>query len=78
MVQELVSLNHGISLVPHMARCLDQSKLRVYRSLVAPKPSRRIVMVTNPYRYQSKLQKQFEESLRTQAQEQSQPRSVQY
>lgn len=76
MVQELVSLNHGISLVPHMARCLDPSQLRVYRSLVAPKPSRRIVMVTNPYRYQSKLQKQFEESLRTQAREQSQPLSV--
>lgn len=76
MVQELVSLNHGISLVPHMARCLDPSQLRVYRSLVAPKPSRRIVMVTNPYRYQSKLQKQFEESLRKQAREQSQTLSV--
>lgn len=69
MVQELVSLNHGISLVPKMAQCLDNSKMRVYRSLTGPKPSRKIVMVTNPYRYQSKLQKKFEESLRSHARE---------
>lgn len=67
MVQELVSLNHGISLVPKMARNLDNSKQRVYRSLSGPKPSRKIVMVTNPYRYQSKLQNKFEESLRSYA-----------
>lgn len=67
MVQELVALNHGISLVPEMARCLDTSSSRVYRSLSGPKPSRKIVMVTNPYRYQSKLQKKFEESLRSHA-----------
>lgn len=67
MVQELVSLNHGISLVPKMAQRLDNSPNRQYRSLTGPKPSRKIVMVTNPYRYQSKLQTKFEESLREHA-----------
>lgn len=67
MVQELVSLNHGISLVPTMAQRLDNSPNRLYRSLTGPKPSRKIVMVTNPYRYQSKLQTKFEESLREHA-----------
>ena len=67
MVQELVSLNHGISLVPKMAQRLDNSPNRLYRSLTGPKPSRKIVMVTNPYRYQSKLQTKFEESLREHA-----------
>jgi LysR family transcriptional regulator, hydrogen peroxide-inducible genes activator len=63
MVQELVALNHGISLVPAMARNLDSSPKRIYRPLSGTKPSRHIVMITNPYRYQSKLQKKFEESL---------------
>lgn len=67
MVQELVSLNHGISLVPKMAQRLDNSPNRLYRSLTGPKPSRKIVMVTNPYRYQSKLQTKFQESLREHA-----------
>ena len=54
-VQELVSLNHGISLVPEMARNLDTSPDRVYRSLTGTKPSRRIVMLSNPYRFNSQL-----------------------
>ncbi len=60
MVQELVSLNHGISLIPEMARRLDQSPRRVYRSLNGEKPKRQVVMVTNPYRFQSQLQKRFQ------------------
>lgn len=67
MIQELVTLNHGISLIPNMARVLDKSPDRVYRSLSGKKPQRTIVTVTNPYRFQSKLQKSFlsliEESL---------------
>jgi LysR family hydrogen peroxide-inducible transcriptional activator len=64
MVQELVSLNHGISLIPAMARALDTSDRRVYRSLSDGNPTRTIAMVTNPYRYQSKLQQKFQEMLR--------------
>ncbi len=64
MVQELVALNHGISLIPAMARVLDNSDRRVYRSLAGTKPTRSIVMITNPYRFQSKLQCKFEASIR--------------
>lgn len=64
MVQELVSLNHGISLIPAMARQLDTSDRRVYRSLSDGNPTRTIAMVTNPYRYQSKLQQKFQAMLR--------------
>lgn len=53
-IQELVSLRHGISLIPEMARQLDNSKQRVYRS-ISPKPNRTIAMLWNPYRFQSKL-----------------------
>jgi LysR family transcriptional regulator, hydrogen peroxide-inducible genes activator len=64
MVQELVALNHGISLVPQMAWALDKSDRRVYRSLHGSKPFRSIVMVSNPYRYQSRLQQSFQELIR--------------
>ena len=64
MVQELVALNHGISFIPKMARELDSNARRVYHSLEGRKPIRSIVMVTNPYRYQSLLQRNFQESLR--------------
>jgi LysR family hydrogen peroxide-inducible transcriptional activator len=63
-VQELVSLNHGTSMVPAMAQCLDHSKNRVYRSLSGQKPTRTIAMVTNPYRFRSKLQRAFQLHLR--------------
>ena len=58
-VQELVSLGHGISMIPQMAVSLDKGERRVYRSLVAPRPTRKIVVVWNPYRFQSKLVKAF-------------------
>ena len=48
MVQELVSLNHGISMVPAMAQKLDTCSRRVYRSLSGTRPSRKIAMVSNP------------------------------
>jgi LysR family hydrogen peroxide-inducible transcriptional activator len=54
-VQELVSLNHGVSMIPAMARVLDNSPRRIYRSIFGRKPSRKIIMVFNPYRYQSRL-----------------------
>jgi len=64
MVQELVSLSHGVSMIPAMARVLDQSDRRVYRSLTGRKPTRKIAVVWNPYRFQSRLQRAFRERLR--------------
>lgn len=63
-VQELVALNHGVSMIPAMARALDTSPRRVYRSISGTKPSRKIIMVSNPYRYQSRLLESFKKSLR--------------
>lgn len=63
MVQELVSLSHGVSMIPAMARETDQSDRRVYRSLSGKKPTRKIGMVWNPYRFQSRLVKAFSEVL---------------
>lgn len=64
MVQELVSLSHGVSMIPAMARQLDQSDRRVYRSLSGKKPTRTVAVVWNPYRFESRLQKAFRERLR--------------
>lgn len=63
-VQELVALGHGVSMIPAMARRLDESKRRVYRSLDGQKPTRKIAMVWNPYRYQSVLLERFRQELR--------------
>lgn len=59
MVQELVSLSHGISMIPDMARQVDQSNRRVYRSLSGKKPTRKVAFAWNPYRFQSRLVKAF-------------------
>lgn len=64
MVQELVSLSHGVSMIPEMARQCDQSDRRVYRSLTGRKPTRTVALVWNPYRFQSRLVKAFCEYLR--------------
>jgi len=63
MVQELVSLSHGVSMIPAMARLRDESARRIYRSLANPKPKRTIAVVWNPYRFQSRLLKAFREHL---------------
>ena len=63
MVQELVSLSHGVSMIPAMARDRDQSDRRVYRSLTNPKPTRTIAAAWNPYRFQSRLLTAFREQL---------------
>lgn len=64
MVQELVSLSHGVSMIPDMARQRDQSDRRVYRSLAGRKPIRTVAVVWNPYRFQSRLIQAFRERLR--------------
>jgi LysR family hydrogen peroxide-inducible transcriptional activator len=64
MVQELVALDHGISLIPAMARALDTSDSRVYRSISDVRPTRKIALCFNPYRFQSKLLVRFRECVR--------------
>jgi LysR family hydrogen peroxide-inducible transcriptional activator len=64
MVQELVSLSHGVSMIPAMARQLDDSDRRIYRSFTGRKPARTIAIVWNPYRFQSRLLKAFRAHLR--------------
>lgn len=65
MVQELVSLSHGISMVPAMAKRIDQNDRRLYRSIAGKKPTRTIAVVWNPYRFQSRLQKAFVKCLKS-------------
>jgi LysR family hydrogen peroxide-inducible transcriptional activator len=43
-----------------MAAKLDTSNRRLYRSLAGLKPTRKIVLVSNPYRFQSKISREFE------------------
>ena len=66
-VQELVSLGHGVSLIPKMARRCDTSNTRVYRSFDGKKPSRTIAMAWNPYRFESRLLSALRKRLRTHA-----------
>ncbi|WP_417377167.1 LysR family transcriptional regulator [Gimesia maris] len=63
MVQELVSLSHGISMIPQMARRLDKTDRRVYRSISGNCPTRKIAVVWNPYRFQSRLLLEFRKRL---------------
>jgi LysR family hydrogen peroxide-inducible transcriptional activator len=64
MVQELVSLSHGVSMIPQMARRCDQSDRRIYRSFTGKKPTRTVAVVWNPYRFQSRLLQAFRACLR--------------
>lgn len=66
-ILELVALNHGISLIPEMARRLDPSSRRIYRSFNGDKPQRTIAMIWNSYRYQSASAKALMGFLRTQS-----------
>jgi LysR family hydrogen peroxide-inducible transcriptional activator len=67
MVQELVSLGHGVSMIPAMAKELDHSSSRIYRSFSGKKPTRSIAIAWNPYRFQSRLIDHFRCHLRSYA-----------
>lgn len=67
MVQELVSLAHGVSMIPEMAKRLDTSDQRIYRSLSGTRPMRKIATVWNPYRFQSRLVEAFKKCVREQS-----------
>ena len=64
MVQELVSLGHGVSLIPELARRCDTSTTRVYRSFDGAKPRRSIAMAWNPYRFESRMLATLRDRLR--------------
>lgn len=49
-VQELVSLDHGLSIVPAMAREIDTSQTRVYRSFTGDRPQRTVALGWNAER----------------------------
>ena len=63
-LQELVTLNHGVSIVPEMARKTDTSDRRIYRSFSGEKPTRTVAMMWNSYRFQSKAVKTLMKRLR--------------
>lgn len=58
-LQELVTLGHGVSLIPQMAREIDTNPTRVYRSLAGEKPTRTIAMVWHKQRFQSRVFQRF-------------------
>ncbi len=66
-VQELVALEHGVSIVPEMARRLDLSERRVYRSFSGERPERTVAMMWNPARFQGKAVKALMQIMRRQA-----------
>ena len=52
-IQELVALKHGISIIPSIAKKLDKSKQRIYRSFSEEKIIRKIGILTKPTRYEN-------------------------
>ena len=67
-IQELVALQHGISIIPAMAEQLDKSQRRIYRRFAGQKPTRTIALLQNPYRYKHRFVGLFEEYMREVAQ----------
>lgn len=63
-VQELVALDHGVSIIPEMASRLDTGDRRIYRSFGGDKPVRTVSVAWNPYRHQSKWVKAMLDHLR--------------
>lgn len=63
-IQELVALQHGVSIIPEMAQRLDKSKSRVYRKFTKEKPSRTISLLYNPNRYENRFVELLKEHLR--------------
>ena len=74
-IQELVALDHGVSLIPAMARDRDTDPARAYRSLAPPMPARTIVMAWNPYRHRSRLVAAFMDHVRRSVADRARPSS---
>jgi LysR family hydrogen peroxide-inducible transcriptional activator len=58
-VQELVSVGHGVSLLPEMACALDRHPQRRYRRLSGEAPSRALCLVWHKQRYQRPIVRRF-------------------
>jgi len=58
-IKNLVALGHGVTFVPKMATLDDLGGQIVYRSLCGDKPTRKVAICWNPYRYQSQLLSNF-------------------
>ncbi len=63
-VQELVALDHGVSLLPASAAKTDKSRLRKYISLSGVRPHRTMAMVWHKKRHQSHIVCAMVESIR--------------
>ena len=63
-IQELVALDHGVSIIPAMAQQLDKSKRRIYRRFAGEQPTRTIALLQNPYRYEHRFVALFKEYMR--------------
>jgi LysR family transcriptional regulator, hydrogen peroxide-inducible genes activator len=63
-VQELVSVGHGVSLLPEMACEADRHGLRVYRRLSGSTPTRTLAMIWHRQRFQQPTVRRFIELLR--------------
>jgi len=59
MVQELVSLGHGVSMIPRMARETDRSGDRIYRSISPVRPTRKICVVWDARRFHGRIHAEF-------------------
>jgi DNA-binding transcriptional LysR family regulator len=58
-VQELVSIGHGVSLLPAMACALDRHPRRRYRRLSGEAPTRALCLVWHKQRYQRPIVRRF-------------------
>ncbi len=67
-VQELVALDHGVSMVPAMARELDRTERRIYRSFSGERPSRTVALMWSAGRIQGRAVRQLREHLRGESQ----------
>ncbi len=52
-VQELISVGHGVSLIPAMACDLDKSNKRCYRRLTGKRPARTVAAIWHKHRHQT-------------------------
>jgi LysR family hydrogen peroxide-inducible transcriptional activator len=68
-VQELVSIGHGVSLLPAMACALDRHPGRRYRRLSGECPTRALALVWHKQRYQRPIVRQFIEFMKSHAPE---------
>lgn len=64
MIQKLVALGLGVSLIPAMAVEKERDRRCVYRSLAAPTPKRMLRMIWHKDRYQSPLVREMIRALR--------------